>query len=194
MIKLLSNTWMTAPIGAVVYLVATVLFWQTPLLPPRPKADSGPYFLGPSWDFRNPEADQLISELNIEKKSLQQREQQLDDLATRLQAERDELAQAAQAVRQLQNDFDKAVLRVGTDEAANLKRLAKVYAAMDPETAASVLAELDNTAIVKIMLYVKDSEAAGILQALAKKGPAEARRTAEISEQLRLSSRTTATK
>ena len=97
-------------------------------------------------------------------------------------------------MRQLQSNFDSAVLRVNEDETGNLKRLAKVYAAMDPETAASVLSELDNRAIVKILLYVKDSETASILGALAKKGEAEARRTAEISEQLRLSAHNTPTK
>jgi flagellar motility protein MotE (MotC chaperone) len=185
---------MTVPVGAVVYLIATVLFWQKPALPVRPESDLGPHEGGPSWEFHNPEADQLVSELKVEKKSLQQREQQLDELATRLQAERAELGQVTQSVRQLQKDFDKAVLRVGQDETANLKRLGKVYAAMDPQTAASILAELDNAGIVKIMLFVKDADAAAILEALAKKGPAEARRTAEISEQLRLSSRTTAAK
>ncbi len=193
MSRLLACSWLSAPLGAVIYLAATVLFWQKPPLPIRKSADAAPA-LEPSWNFKNPEAEQLISELKIEKKSVQQREQQLDDLATRLQAERSELGQVIQSVRQLQSNFDNAVLRVGEEETGNLKRLAKVYAAMDPETAASVLSQLDNRAIVKILLYVKENETASILGALAKKGAPEARRTAEISEQLRLSAHNTPTK
>jgi flagellar motility protein MotE (MotC chaperone) len=83
---------------------------------------------------------------------------------------------------------------VSDEETVNLKRLAKVYAAMEPSTAANVLTKLDNRAIVKILLYLKDNETAAILEALAKKGEPEARRTAEISEQVRLSSHNTATK
>jgi len=193
MSKLLACSWITAPLGAVIYLVATVLFWEKPPLPVRPSAETAAA-MEPSWNFKNPEAEQLISELKIEKKSVQQREQQLDDLQTRLQAERSELGQVIDSVRQLQSNFDNAVLRVGEEETVNLKRLAKVYAAMDPETAARVLSQLDNRAMVKILLYVKENETASILGAMAKKGAAEARRTAEISEQLRLSAHNTPNK
>jgi len=178
----------------VIFLIATVLFWQKPVLPARHNISDLVASMGPSWDFNNPEADLLISELKMEKKTLQQRQQQMDDLATRLNTERAELGQVIQSVRQLQGDFDKAVLRVKDEETGNLKKLAKVYAAMTPETAATVLEQLDNEAIVKIMLFLKNEETAAILEAIAKKGDAEARRTAEISEQIRLSSQTTTNK
>ena len=191
MTKWLAHSWISAPIGAVLYLVATVFFWQTPVLPPRQKLIAMTRPVGPSWDFINPEADQLIVELKAEKKTVHQREQQLDDLKTRLNTERAELGQVIESVRQLQGDFDKAVLRVKDEETGNLKKLAKVYAAMTPETAATVLEHLDNQAIVKIMLYLKDAETAAILEAMAKKSEAEARRTAQISEQIRLSAHST---
>jgi flagellar motility protein MotE (MotC chaperone) len=185
---------MSAPLGAVIFLLATVLFWQKPVLPSRLNPSDLVASTGPSWDFNNPEADLLVSELKIEKKSVEQRQQQLDDLATRLNTERAELGQVIQSVRQLQADFDKAVLRVKDEEKGNLKKLAKLYGAMAPETAASVLEQLDNEAIVKIMLFLKDDEMAAILEAIAKKSEAEARRTAQISEQIRLSSHTSTTK
>jgi flagellar motility protein MotE (MotC chaperone) len=194
MTKWLAHTWISAPLGAAIYLIATVLFWKTPPLPSRQKYAELVRPVGPSWDFINPEIDQLIAELKLEKKSVQERQKQLDDLETRLQTERAELGQVIQSVRQLQSDFDKAVLRVQDEETGNLKKLAKVYAAMTPETAANILEKLDNQAIVKIMLYLKDAETAAILEAMAKKGDAEARRTAQISEQIRLSAHTTTTK
>jgi flagellar motility protein MotE (MotC chaperone) len=194
MIKLLSHSWISAPIGAVIYLLATVLFWQKPDLAPRLRISDLVNSIGPSWDFNNPEADLLMSELKIEKKSLDQRKQQLDDLERRLHTERAEVGQVIQSVRQLQGDFDKAVLRVKEEETGNLKKLAKVYAAMTPETVASVLEQLDNEAIVKIMLFLKDGDTAAILEAMAKKGDVEARRTAQISEQIRLSAHSPTTK
>jgi flagellar motility protein MotE (MotC chaperone) len=194
MTKLLSHSWIYAPIGAVIYLIATVLFWQKPVLPVRQKIAEMVQAIGPSWDFNNPEADQLIAELKVEKKAVQDREQQLDELSTRLNTERAELGQVIQSVRQLQGDFDKAVTHVKDDETVNLKKLAKVYGDMSPETAATVLEQLDNEAIVKIMIYFKEGEEAAILEAMAKKGDAEARRTAQISEQIRLSAHTTTAK
>ena len=132
--------------------------------------------------------------MKIERKSVEQRGQQLDELAARLQNERVELAQVTQTVHQLQVDFDKSVLRVKDEEVGNLKKLAKVYAGMTPETAAAVLSEMDNESIVRILLYLKETETAAILEALAKKGEPEARRTAEISEQVRLSTHSSTTK
>jgi len=194
MTKLLAHSWISAPLGAVIYLVATVLFWQKPVPPPHQNVADVVKTIGPSWDFNNPEADLLISELKIEKKSVEQREQQLADLATRLNTERAEVGQVIQSVRQLQAEFDKAVLRVKDEEKGNLKKLAKLYGAMTPETAASVLEQLDNEAIVKILLFLKNEETAAILEAIAKKGDAEAHRTAAISEQIRLSSQSSTTK
>jgi flagellar motility protein MotE (MotC chaperone) len=192
--KLLTNQWICAPIGVVIYLAATVLFWRKPALPIHQQVAAFIHAAEPSWDFNNPEADQLMGELKTEKKNMEQRQQQLDDLASRLNTERAELAQVIQSVRQLQSDFDKAVLRVKDDEAGNLKKLAKVYAAMSPDAAANVMEQLDNPAIVKIMLYLKDSETAAILEAMSKKNDEAARRTAQISEQIRLSEHSTTAK
>jgi len=188
MIKLLTSPWITALVGAVVYLTSTALLWQTPKPPPVVKTGPVTKLVGPSWEFSNPEADELVAELKAEKTAVAAREQQLNDMAVRLQAEQSELGQVTQSVRLLQTDFDNSVIHVKADETANLKKLAKVYSEMAPETAATILAEMGDVAIVKIMLFMKDPETSAILEALAKKGQAEAHRTALISERLRLAS------
>ncbi len=180
---------MTVFIGALVYLLATVAFWQTPLPPGNSALRERPGAVptGPSWNFQNPEADQLMQELKAEKKVLQQKEQQLNDLATRLDAERAEVNQATQSVRQLQMDFDKNVLHVKDEEAVNLKKLAKVYAAMSGEGAASIFAEMDDNAVARIMAFMREGETAVILEAMAKKPGTDPKRAALISDRLRLS-------
>lgn len=189
MIKTLTSPWMTALIGAIVYLASTVLLWQTPKAPPIAiKAGAMANLIGPSWEFSNPEADQLVSELKAQKLALDEREKELNDMAVRIQAEEAEVNQATQAVRLLQNTFDKEVTRVRADELVNLKKLAKVYAQMDPATAANVLADMDDESVVKIMVFMKDTDTSAILEALARKGEAEAHRTALISDRLRLAS------
>ena len=189
--KFLASRWMVVPVGALTYLVALAAFWRTPVVNARRVLHPVDHTekVGPSWEFSNPEADELITELQVEKKALAERERQLNELALRLEAEKAELHQVTQTVQLMQADFDKATLRVQTEETANLKRLAKVYSTMAPESAAGILGELDDDAIVKIMLFMKESDTAGILEAFAKRGSKESKRAASISERLRLSFR-----
>ena len=187
MINLLTNPWMNLPIGALIYLGATLLFWKTPVVVRSAEDGFKPSFSGPSWEYSNPEADQLMTELKSEKADLQARRQQLDEYAVSLQSHSNEIVAATETLRHLQDDFDKSVVRVQEEELPNLKKLAKVYAGMSPESAASVMAEMDDAAIVKIMINMKESEVGGILEVFAKKSAVEAKRAAAISEHVRLS-------
>ena len=122
--KLLTSNWMILIISAIVYMGATVAFLKIPAI--NAGAASGPvpgYAIlppVPSWEFSNPEADQLIAELKSEKKNLSMKEQQISELTQRLQTERSELMQATQMVHQLQQDFDNNAIRVKMEEAVNL--------------------------------------------------------------------------
>jgi flagellar motility protein MotE (MotC chaperone) len=187
MIKLLTSPWTSVPLGALLYLASMLLFWKTPHPAVLNRDHARAVVNGPSWDFTNPEADQLITELKMEKGAVALRQQKLDELASRLNAEREELAAATLAVRKLQDAFDKSCVRVQEEEVPNLKKLAKVYAGMTPDSAAAVMSQLDDSVMVKIMLYMKESETAAILETMAKKGPDEAKRAANISEHVRLS-------
>ena len=192
MIKILQSGWMTALLGAAVYLgVTAVLLASSKTLgqshSPAPIEPAGG--TGASWDFSNPEVDRLISELNKEKQAVAAREQQLNELATRLQAERAEINQVTQTVFRLQQEFDRNVLRVREDEAANLKKLAKMYATMTPEGATTIVRQLEDEEIAKLLVIMKESEAAPLLENLARLGEAEAKRAAALSERLRKSIR-----
>jgi flagellar motility protein MotE (MotC chaperone) len=186
MIKLLTSPWMSVPVGALLYLASTIVFWKTPSPPALDRDHAKAVLSGPSWEFTNPEADQLLAELKAEKGALAARKQQLDELAARLAAERQELAASSNSIRQMQNEFDQSVLRIQEEEVPNLKKLAKVYAGMTPDSAAVVMGHLDDLVLVKIMFYMKESETAAILEVMAKKSPADAKRAAVISEHVRL--------
>ncbi len=189
MIKVLTSPIGTTLISVLLYLGTTIACWKTPTPPPAPpkEATEGKR-IGPSWDFINPEADQLVAELQAEKKAMAKKEQDLSDLTARLESERAELKMVTQSVRQLQSDFDQNVLRISEEETANLKKLAKVYADMDPASASKILQEMDDTNMIKIMVYMKDSETAAIWEAFAKQGQPQAKRAALLSDRLRLAS------
>ena len=192
MIRILQSGWMTVLMGAVVYLgVTAVLLASSKSLHQShaPAISESAGGRGPSWDFFNPEVDRLVSELNKEKQAVATREQQLNELATRLQAERAEINQVTQTVFRLQQEFDRTVLRVRDDEAANLKKLAKIYATMSPEGATTIIRLLEEEEIAKLLVFMTESEAAPLLESLAKMGEADAKRAAALSERLRKSIR-----
>jgi flagellar motility protein MotE (MotC chaperone) len=184
MTKLLTSHWMTLPLSAIIYFTATVAFWKTPAAPRHRSSADRDSQTGASWEFKNPEADQLIAELKEEKQAVDKKQQQLNELAQRLEAERAEITQVTQSVNKMQKEFDQNVLRVQEEETANLKKLAKVYSAMTAEGAAGIFADMDDLSVSKIMVFMKETETAAILEVLAKKGGNEAKRAATLSERL----------
>jgi hypothetical protein len=189
MIKLLHSIWTASLVGALLFWGTVVMLWQAPTAAQghAPPAAAVVHGDAASWNFHNPEVDLLITELKLEKERLAKRALELNELAERLQSERLELNEVTQTVNQLQVEFDRNVVRVTTEEAANLKRLARTYAAMSPEGAAAILKQLDETTLVKILTNMKESEIALLLEAIGRQSEAEARRVAGISERLRLS-------
>lgn len=140
---------------------------------------------GFSWEFFNPEVDQLVSELKQQKEMLTTREQQLNELATRLQAERAEIDQVTQGIVRLQEDLNRVILRIRDEETANLKKLAKVYAGMSPDGAAAIFRHMDDDQVVKILVFMKEGEAAPIIETMARISEAEAKRAATLSQRLK---------
>lgn len=136
--------------------------------------------------FKNPEAEQMLEEIQKERKTLREKEAQLNELSSRLQLERSELEQSVQKVKRLQAEFDKDVVRIQADEMTNLKKLSKVYSSMEASGATLIMKELEDNSVVKILSLMKETESAPILETLAKQGAAEAKRAAAISEKLRL--------
>lgn len=192
--KFLQSGWIICLIGCATYLGCTLAFLNPKSIQPvqakEPHEDEEhkpvPVLTGPSWEFNNPEVDQIIGELRAEKLSLQEKIKQVNEMSNRLKAEQRELMAATQAVHRLQLEFDRSVARVKEEEVANLKRLAKLYATMTPESAAGVLKHLDDEQMIKILVHMKESEVAPVLEILSKQSPDDAKRVALLSERLRL--------
>ena len=190
MLKFLQSSWMAALVGAVLFLGTTAAIMQSrTVLEARSQApDAADAKKNPdlSWDIKNPEVDLLIAELKKEKETVAQREQQINELSARVDAERAELTQVMETVNKTQKEYEQTILRVRDEETANLKKLAKIYAAMTPEGAVVIVKQLQEDEIVKILIFMKESETAPILEAFAKAGDPEAKRVAKISERLRV--------
>jgi flagellar motility protein MotE (MotC chaperone) len=195
-------------IGALMYLAVTAAVLIKGYKPPKPPApkvvklaendmvDGSPYAgktvenltkeEGPSWNFYNPEVDELINYLRQASNTFQMRKKELDELGQRIAAERAELASVTQSVVRLREEIDRHLIQIQGDEAANVKRLAKTYAGMEPASVAKVFAEMDEKLVVKVMSQMKDDQNGLILEVLAKTDAQKARLAASLSDKLRL--------
>jgi flagellar motility protein MotE (MotC chaperone) len=188
--KILSNPLVASVLGLILYAVVTISVWKAPahiVEGDLAQADivAKAKEARPSWEFQSQEADMLISELRIEKESLARREKDLNDLAERLKTERLEINVVTQAVYQLQAQVEASIVRISTEEAVNIKKLARTYAAMSPEGAAPIMKEMEEGTLIKILAVMKETESAPILEALSKLGAEEAKRVAHVTERLR---------
>jgi flagellar motility protein MotE (MotC chaperone) len=184
--RLQSPIFATA-LGTVLYLLVTLLCWRPPAASPSGSLLTSPSTAQINWDFHNPEVEQLVAELNKEREALSVKAQQLQEWSVRLETERNELGQITQSVQEAQAEFDRNVVRVRDEEIVNLRKLAKVYSAMAPESATQILKQMEETTLVKLLAIMKEAEAGALLEAMAKQGDLEAKRAADLSERWRQS-------
>lgn len=189
MVRILQSAWVSMSVGGLLFFGTTAALLkpsQLPVIAADPIAEIARAGANePSWKFRNPEMDQWIQEIQNEKEALNLREQQLKDLETRLNAERQEMSVVTQAVYQMQVDFDKNVVRLNAQDAENLKRQAKLLSSMSPEGAAATLIEMSDDDVVRILFTMKADDASLALDTLSKSGKAQAKRAASIIERMR---------
>jgi flagellar motility protein MotE (MotC chaperone) len=194
MIRILQTKWTAVAAGALAYAVTTWLCLQpakqfklaADALRAAQAGQAAIVMDGPSWTFHNSELTELLGELREQRAKLNERSTQLDELQTRLNAERQEIFSVTQTVYQLSTQFDSMVTRVTSEEAVNLKKLAKVYGTMSPDAAARILKEMNDDQIVKILATMKESESAPILESFSQGNTGDAKRAAVISNRLRL--------
>ncbi|MDW8381040.1 MAG: hypothetical protein RMN51_02865 [Verrucomicrobiota bacterium] len=147
--------------------------------PPRPADDL------PSWRFRNPELQQWIVELQRERQALAQREEQLKELAMRLEAERQELILITQTVARLQAEFDRNIIRFQETQAEQFKRQAKLLTGMSVEGQLALLQQMPDDDVVRLLALMKNDDVSQLLDMMSKGGPAEARRAVLLTEKMR---------
>jgi flagellar motility protein MotE (MotC chaperone) len=190
--KILQTKWMATIIGVVLYCAVTWFCLQpSKIVEERQRqlnavVEAELQKVQPSWAFKNPELDQALAEIKMERDALHQRQLQLDELEKRLAIERAEIYSATQAVFKLQTELDRVVLRIKDDEVTNVKKLSKIYTAMAPENAARIFKEMEDEQVVKILAMMKEGETSVILENMGAGDREAAKRAATISNRLRL--------
>lgn len=188
----LQSGWLCSLIGALAYCGVTIVAFRVPATPaaaPVPPPPIIGHTPTASWNFHTTEIDQLVIDLQRQREQLNAREKQLRELETRLTVERQEImgvtqvvARVQQQVEQKQKDLDQSILRIQQDETPSLKRLAKLYATMTPESVATLFKEMPDDEIVKVLTFMKDDVTAPILELLTK---TDAKRAMQLTDRLR---------
>lgn len=186
MIRILQSGWMAALIGCVLYLATTVIVLSPSKFAGLHRQDKPDYSANddPSWRFRNPEFNEWVSQIQVEKEKLDLREQRLEEWQTRLNTELQEISTVTQTVNQLQSEFDKNVIRFKAQEVDNVKHQAKLISAMSPEGAVAMMSNMSDEDVVRILFTMKPDQASLILDSLSKISPVEAKHAALLTEQL----------
>ena len=186
--KILGANWFVALMGSLAYLGTTLFCFSTAKFEPRAVASDvveNDLTASESWTFKNPDLDQMIAELKLEKEALSVRELHLKDLEARLASERQEISVVTDVVGRVQKEFDEAIVLIKQEEIPNLKKLAKIHAAMSPDGSANILKEQTDDEVLKVLFYLKPGETGPILEALGRIGKSDAQRTAKLTECLR---------
>ena len=192
MMRFLRTKWAALSIGVILFIVTSWACLQPRKLVVRAAEslrggqDAGLPPAGPSWNFQNPEMNEVLAQLQQERQSLDARKASLDALETRLKAEHEEIYSVTQTVWRLRTQLDSMITNIGEAELSNLKKLAKVYSSMAPDSAARILKEMDDQQIVKILAVMRETDSARILAILGQGTDADAKRAALISNRLRL--------
>jgi flagellar motility protein MotE (MotC chaperone) len=150
-----------------------------------PEKSAAPPTDDPSWKFHNPEIDQWVAQIKEERDALAVREQQLKDWEARLNAESKEISTVTRAVSNVQSDIDKRIVLFKEQEKENIKKQVKVVAGMSPDGAATMLNEMPDDEVTKLLFSMKNDVAGAILDAMSKQGTGAARRAALLAQRIK---------
>lgn len=165
---LIISAVLAAILGVAATIGALVMGWNkvlnAPPPPPPPRIITPPR----DWDFWTSAIQELSEELRIERAAVAARQADLDALATRLAAEREELAATKRQIEAIQNEIQNTVITLLESEKPNLRSLARSYSAMRPPQAVKILMNMNDDMAVKILSLMKPDVAGAILGAMAQ--------------------------
>jgi flagellar motility protein MotE (MotC chaperone) len=167
------------------FLTMYLLLRSLPLGTAMAAAEPIPADDDPSWKFHNPDIDQWVSQIHAERDALAVREQELKDWEARLRAESHEISLVTQAVTRTQAEFDRRVLRFNDQQKDNVKKQLKVISDMSPDGAATMLNEMPDDEVARLLYALKPDVSGPILDSMSKLGGESARRAAALTERIK---------
>lgn len=147
------------------------------------------------WDFWTPEIDAFVEDLRTQHRVIEERKAELASLEARIEAESLELERTRQGLVALRKNLEMRIVEVGLTEEKNLKTLAQTYTNMSPGSALTILREMDDDVVVKVMMHMKPDVVGAIMEEMTNvpdDGGLLVKRAAVLSNRLRLARRESA--
>ncbi len=143
------------------------------------------------WGFKTEAVDELIKELETERKNLETQQKGVLAVQSQNAAEREELDKVRVEIAAMRASIDEMVVEIQEQELKNLKTLANTYSAMNPSAIVAIFRELEENMAVKVLSFMKPDRVGPILGEMAKavdtaSGESMAKRAARITDKLRL--------
>ena len=88
-------------------------------------------------------------------------------------------------LQQLQGKLEENTVRATQSEQANMKRLAEVYAKMEPESVATLLGKTETDRAASILRLLNERQAGAVLSAAVASGTNGARNAAAWTDSIR---------
>ncbi len=125
--------------------------------------------------------DEIVKAFQTERAVLDARRAELD-----LREESIKLKEAVKVeIEALQNEFEKRIFEVKAEQQLNLRRLADMYAKMDPTLASNLLREGDRKHAAAVLGMMADRAVAAIMDATVQSGGTNLAAAAEWVETIR---------
>ena len=141
------------------------------------------------WDFWTPEIDAFVDDLKAQRLALDGRKAELAAVESRVRAESLELEQTRLRLEAFRSRLEESIVEVGLTEEKNLKSLALTYSSLSPSAALTILQEMEDDVVVKIMMHMKPDVVGAIFEEMTTQtGQADllVKRAAVLSNRLRL--------
>jgi flagellar motility protein MotE (MotC chaperone) len=143
------------------------------------------------WGFKTEAVNELIAELESERKKVEAEHKEATALRAQAASERGELEKVRAEIAAMNAEIDKRVVEIQERELKNLKTLAQTYSAMNPPEVVAIFREMDENNVVKLLSLMKADRVGAILGEMAKTADASgadsmAKRAARITDKLRL--------
>lgn len=118
------------------------------------------------WDRYFTHLYEMQKELKGMRDELDQREETLDDMREQLDRREAELAERARQLKRTRDDIRQWFVSYGAAERANYQRIAKTYAAMEPDKVVPILLATPSEEVAKVLLEMKPETVAPIWTAI----------------------------
>ncbi|MBT7534000.1 MAG: hypothetical protein HN610_00390 [Verrucomicrobia bacterium] len=139
-----------------------------------------PVLEGPSWDYKNPELDALVRELESRKEKIEKKEEELRLWELQINKDLGNLTSITNRLKNLQIEFERSASTLTENEEANIKRLLDLFKTLEPEQIGTILEPMADEKIAKIFRLLKPANVGPVVELWLSKGGENEKRIHDI--------------